>query len=68
MNVYLKVFGLIFLIAAIYFTASALVKGSVHVKGMKEPISRKNRPRDYWFALSIVTFISAILIWAFLTS
>jgi hypothetical protein len=68
MDTYLKIFSIVFMIAGVYGTGSALVTGSVHIKGMREPIRRQERPRDYWFAVGIVTFIFGILAWAFLTS
>lgn len=68
MSTYLKVFGIVFMIAAVYGIGSALVRGSVHIKGIREPIRREDRPRDYWFALGVATFIFGLLVWAFLTS
>jgi hypothetical protein len=64
----LKIFGIFFVIFCVYGIRSALVTGSVHIKGMKGPIRRQERPRDYWFTLGILTFIFAILAWAILTS
>jgi hypothetical protein len=66
-NTYLRIFGIVFSIAAVYGIGRALVTGAVHIKGMREPIRRQDRPRDYWFALGLCTFIFAILIWAFIT-
>jgi hypothetical protein len=68
MSMYLRVFGIVFGFSAILGLGWALVTGSVYIKGMKEPIRRMERPRDYWFALGIATFIFVVLEWAFLTS
>jgi hypothetical protein len=72
MNNYLKVFIIVFVIAGAYHIGSAFVTGSVHIKGMREPIRRQDNPRDYWFSLGIITFIFTILVaiyaWIFLTS
>ena len=64
----MRIFGILFLIAAVYGVGRALATGSVHIKGMRGPIRRQERPRDYWFALGIATFIFAVLIWALITS
>ena len=68
MNIYLRVFGAVFVIAAVYGVGSSLVSGSVHVKGMREPIRRQERPRDYWLVMGVATFIFGVLVWALLTS
>jgi hypothetical protein len=67
MNSYLRVFGIVFVVAAIYGIGSALVRGSLHIKGMREPIRRQDRPRDFWFALGVCAFIFAVLSWVFLS-
>ncbi len=66
MNTYLKFFGMVFVIAIVFGIVAALVTGTVHVKGMKEPICREDRPRDYWFVLGALAFIFAALLWLFL--
>ena len=68
MSAYLKVFGVMFAIAVVYGIGSALITGSVHIKGMREPIRRQDRPRDYWFVIGIAAFLFVVLAWLFLTS
>jgi hypothetical protein len=67
-NTYLKVFGVVILISGIYVLGSALISGSMHIKGSRKTIRRQENPRDYWVFLGIFTFIFAVLVWAFLTS
>jgi hypothetical protein len=66
MNTYLKFFGIVFVIAIVFGIVLALVTGTVHVKGMKEPICRQDRPRDYWIVLGALAFIFAVFLWLFL--
>ena len=63
MHVYLKIFGAVFLAFGLYYIGEALATGRASIKGMKQPILRRDRPRDYWFALGISTFIFMVLAW-----
>jgi len=68
MHAYLRIFGAVFVVLGMYYIGQALTTGRASIKGMKRPILRRDRPRDYWFALGTVTFIFAVLAWVFLTS
>jgi hypothetical protein len=68
MHSYLRIFAVLFLVLGIYFISEALATGRASIKGMKQPILRRDRPREYWFALGITTFIIVVLAWAILTS
>ncbi len=59
---YLQAFGLLFLLAGFYVFGKALATGAAHVKGMKEPILRKDRPRDYWFVIGVCVFFWVVLV------
>ena len=68
MHTFLRIFRAVFLVLGIYRIGEALITGRARVKGMKEPILRRERPRDYWFALGITTFIFVAVVWLFFTS
>lgn len=65
---YLQAFGVLFLLAGLYLFGRALATGAAHVRGMKEPILRKERSRDYWFVMGVCIFLWVILVCLLLTS
>lgn len=70
MNIYLKVFIIVYSILGIYILGSALVTGSIHFKGMgmRTTIRRQKNPGEYWLYFGFFMFVWVIMIWAFLTS
>ena len=59
---YHEVILIIILVVFAYKIGEAFVTGSVHLRGEKEPIRRQERPRDYWYAMGIISVVFAIIV------
>jgi hypothetical protein len=48
----------------------ALITGSLRIRGIKEPISRQDSPREYWYYMRIFITLFvigvALIVWTFL--
>ena len=55
------IFFVVGLIIVGSYLAWSLISGSVRVRGIKEPLSRQNNPRDYWYHMRIFIVIFAVI-------
>jgi hypothetical protein len=71
-HTYLRIFGVVFLLAGIYYTVKAVVTGDTRNMGVgkhtKPAFLRHEKPREFWLWLGAITFIRGVVTWALLTA
>jgi len=71
-HTYLRIFGVVFLLAGIYYTAKAVITGDTRNMGVgrstRMAFLRHEKPREFWLWLGAITFIRGVIAWALLTA